>query len=164
MESMFEELRIYDIILIIGNYGAGKSRLANEYFKERKRIDRHVLRYTIKEMTGHGEKWRLEDWNEDIEGLIKHVEYDLICHFLDRNEKIIIDNTSLTKKGRARYVGYAKKYNKTIACVFLNRESSVLLQQNKEKQYPVPDHVIVQLFTRTEFPSDAEGFDKIIYA
>lgn len=161
---MFGELEIYDIILIIGNYGAGKSGLAKKYFKERKRIDRHVIRHHLKEMTEHREKWRSEDWNEDIEGLIKHIEYDLICHFLERNEKIIIDNTSLTKKGRARYVGYAKKYNKTIACIFLNRESSVLLQQNKKREYPVPDHVIVQLFTKTEFPSETEGFDKLVYA
>ena len=50
--------------------------MAKEYFKERKRIDRHVLRHNLKEMTEHGKKWMPEEWNEDIEGLIKHIEYD----------------------------------------------------------------------------------------
>ena len=101
---MFEELEIYDVILIVGNYGSGKSNLARTHFKERKRIDRHEIRHFLKEMTEHGAKWNSEDWNEDIEGLVKHIEYDVMCHYLDRNEKIIIDNTCLTMKSRRRYI------------------------------------------------------------
>lgn len=161
---MFEELEIYDIILIVGNYGSGKSRLARDHFKERKRIDRHEIRHFLKEMTEHGEKWRSEDWNEDIEGMVKHIEYDIMCHFLDRKKKIIIDNTSLTKKSRIRYIEYAKKHTKTITCIFLNREASDLLEQNRLREFPVPDHVIVQLVAKTEIPSEKEGFDRVVYA
>ena len=161
---MFDNLDKYDIVLMVGNYGSGKSGLAKNNFKERKRIDRHQIRHHLKEMTEHGERWKPEDWNEDLEGLIKHIEHDIICHFLDRNDKIIIDNTSLTVKSRKRYIECAKKYNKTIACVFLNRDSKELLQQNRIRKYPVPDHIIVQLVAKTEFPSEEEGFGAVVYA
>ena len=161
---MLEELGKYDIILIIGNYGSGKSSLAKEHFKERQRINRHEIRHHLKEMTEHGEKWSPDDWNEDIEGLVRHIEHDIICHFLEKNEKIIIDNTSLTEKGRKKYVDYTRKYNKTIACIFMKRDVSILLEQNKKKEFPVPDHIIVQLFAKTELPSVEEGFNKIVFA
>lgn len=161
---MLEELGKYDIILIIGNYGSGKSSLAKEHFKERKRINRHEIRHHLKEMTEHGKKWSPDDWNEDIEGLVRHIEHDIICHFLERNEKIIIDNTSLTEKGRKKYVDYTRKYNKIIACIFMKREVSILLEQNKKKEFPVPDHIIVQLLAKTELPSVEEGFNKVVFA
>jgi len=159
---MIEDLEKYDIILIVGNYGAGKSHLAREYFEHRKRINRLEIRYHYKEMTEHGKKWCAEDWNEETEGFIKRLEYDIIRYLLEKNEKIIIDNTSLTKKSRKRYINYARNFKKSIACIFLKRDVSVLLKQNKMGEYAVPDHIIVRLYAQTEIPSEQEGFDKVI--
>ena len=161
---MYEELQKFDIVLLVGNYGAGKSQIAKEYFEARKRVDRHELRHSLKEMTEHGKQWTPEDWNEDTEGLIKHMEHDIICHFLERNVKVIIDNTSLTKKSRKIYIEYAKRYSKSIACVFLQRDVKRLLEENRQKEYSVPDHVIVHLYAQTEVPSHEEGFDTIVFS
>ena len=158
---MYEKLSVYDVILILGNYGAGKSYIAKTYFNERKRINRLEIRHMIKSMTEHGEKWDPNEWDEDIEGLIKHIEYDVICYFLERNKRIIIDNTSLTKKSRKRYIEYAKRYKKSIACVFLKRDINYLLEQNKKRSSAVPEHIIVKLYSKTEVPSSDEGFNLI---
>ena len=160
---MFEELEKYDVIMILGNYGAGKSSLAKEHFPTRKRINRHELRQSIKEMTEYGARWDSKDWDEDIEGLIKHIEYDIICHYLEKNSKIVIDNTSVTSKSRKRYIDYARKFHKTIACIFLDLDISVLIKQNRMREYPVPDRVIVDLLSKTELPQEKEGFDKLIF-
>jgi predicted kinase len=159
---MIENLEKYDIILMIGNYGSGKSGLARELFRDRKRVDRHEIRHHLKEMTEHGVRWTPEDWDEDLEGLIKHIEYDLIVHFLEKNEKIIIDSTSLTIQSRKRYIEYARKFHKSIACIYLKRDSSVLLAENRTREFPVPETVIVNLFARTEEPSANEGFAKVV--
>jgi len=159
---MMEELSKYDILLIVGNYGAGKSQLAREHFGDRKRINRHELRYHLVEMTNHGRKWSPEDWDEELEGLVKHLETDIIQHYLERRQKIIIDNTSLTRKSRAPYVALAKKFHQTIACIFLDRDISVLLRQNRMREYAVPDHVIIQLHAKTEVPSPEEGFGRVV--
>jgi len=159
---MYEKLSIYDIILIIGNYGAGKSYIAKTYFTDRKRINRLEIRQMLKSMTEHGEKWDPNEWDEDIEGLVKHMEYDIICHFLERNQKIIIDNTSLSKKSRKRYVEYALHYKKSIACIFLNRDINYLLDQNKKRGFPVPEHVIVNLHSKVEPPTLDEGFNLVL--
>jgi predicted kinase len=162
MMNMFESLERYDIILLIGNYGAGKSDFAKQYFGNRKRIDRHVIRHGLKEMTEHGERWSVSDWDEDTEGLVKHMEHDIVCHFLERNQKLVIDNTSLTKKSRRTYVESAKRYSRSIACVYLERDVSSLIAENRKKDFPVPDHIIVQLYAQTEVPSEDEGFDKVL--
>ncbi len=159
---MLEELSKYDIILVVGNYGAGKSQLAKEYFGNRKRINRHEIRHHLVEMTGHGKKWTPTDWDEELEGLVKHIETDVIQHYLERKHKIIIDNTSLTKKSRAPYIVLARKFHQTIACVFLERDVSVLLRQNRMREYAVPDHIIIQLHAKTESPALEEGFTRVV--
>ncbi len=159
---MIEDLKKYDIVLILGNYGAGKSFLAREYFSDRKRVNRHEIRHHLKEMTEHGEKWTAEDWNEETEGFIKRLEYDIIKFFLERNERIVIDNTSVTKKSRERYINYARRFKKSIGCLFLQKDISVLLSQNKMREYPVSEHIIVRLHAKTELPTNQEGFDKVV--
>jgi predicted kinase len=113
-------------------------------------------------MTEHGARWTPEDWDEDLEGIIKRIEYDLIVHFLERDQKILIDNTSLTVKSRKRYVEHAKKFHKSIACIYLHRDSATLIEQNRSREFPVPDSVIVQHFARTEVPSVEEGFAQVL--
>ena len=159
---MIEDLHKYDIVLIVGNYGSGKSALAREYFRDRKRVDRHEIRHHLKAMLEHGARWTQEDWDEDLEGVIKRIEYDLIVHLLERNQKIIIDNTSLTVKSRKRYIEHAKKFRKSIACIYLDKDSSTLIEQNRSREFSVPDSVIVQLFARTEVPSVEEGFAQVL--
>jgi len=159
---MIEDLHRYDIVLIVGNYGSGKSSLAREYFRDRKKVDRHEIRHYLKAMTEYGARWTPEDWDEDLEGLIKRIEYDLIVHLLERDQKILIDNTSLTVKSRKRYIEHAKKFHKSIACIYLNRDSSTLIEQNRSREFPVPDSVIVQHYARTEVPSVAEGFAQVL--
>ncbi len=113
-------------------------------------------------MTEHGADWNADDWDEELEGLIKHIEYDIIVHFLQRNKKIIIDNTSLTARSRKRYIDYASKFHKSIACIFLNRGTSVLLEQNRSREFPVPEHLIVKLYAKTEIPTVGEGFAQVL--
>ena len=160
---MIKEVDKYDIILILGNYCSGKSSFAREYFSNRKRVNRHEIRYHLVEMMGHGKKWDPNQWDEDLEGLVKHMEFDVISHYLERKEPIVIDNTSLSVKSRKRYIDYAKRYRKTIACIFLNRDVSTLLEQNAMRKYAVPDHVISSLHAKTELPSEKEGFDKVVF-
>ncbi len=159
---MIEDLKKYDIVLILGNYGAGKSFLAREYFGDRKRVNRHEIRHHLKEMTEHGKKWTADDWDEELEGFIKRLEYDIIRFFLERNEQVVIDNTSVTNKSRERYINYARRFKKSIGCLFLKKDISVLLSQNKMREYAVPEHIIVRLHAKTELPTIQEGFDKVV--
>ena len=159
---MKEEFDKYDIILIVGNYGSGKSSLAKEHFPDRKRINRLEIRHYLKEMTEYGKRWKSDDWNEDIEGLIKHIENDIISYYLERKQKILIDNTSVTKKSRKRYIDCAQKFHKSIACVFLNPDISVVMKQNRMREFSVPDRIIVDLYSKIELPEQSEGFDKVM--
>jgi len=159
---VIEQFEKLDIVLILGNYAAGKSSFAREYFKNRIRINRHEIRHQLVEMTGHGEKWDPDRWDEDLEGIVKHMEFDIIAHFLERGKPIVIDNTSLFIKSRKRYIDTAKRYRKSIGCIFLKRDISTLLKQNAMRAYAVPEHIIVTLQAKIEFPSEEEGFDRVV--
>jgi predicted kinase len=162
MQDTLAEMNQYDIVLVIGNYGSGKSELARTHFRHRKRVDRHEIRHHLTEMTEHGRKWTPEDWDEDLEGLIKRIEHDLIVHFLEKGAKLLIDNTSLTVSSRKRYIQAAQRYHKSIACVFLKKDVSTLLENNRKREFPVPESAIVKGFAGTEEPTREEGFAKIL--
>ena len=66
---MYDKLKNYDIVLVIGNYGAVKSYTVKTYFSERKRINRLEMRQMLKSMTEHGKGWDPIGWDEDTEGL-----------------------------------------------------------------------------------------------
>ena len=72
------------------------------------------------------------------------------------------DNTSVTKKSRRRYIDCARKYHKIAACVFINPDISVVMKQNKMREFPVPDRIIVDLYSKIELPEQSEGFEKVM--
>jgi tRNA uridine 5-carbamoylmethylation protein Kti12 len=37
------------------------------------------------------------------------------------------------------------------------------MKQNSMREYPVPDRIIVGLYSKTEPPEEGEGFDRVIF-
>lgn len=157
MNKLFSESQV---ILICGNYNCGKSRLAHRYFPERKRINRTEIRHFLKTMFSHGDPWSQQDYSEKNEPMIKHIESTILKSLLQQNEKIIIDNTSVTVKSRARYIRETKSFGGSISCIFIQTPVETLLERNRKRDSMLrpPENVISQLHASTELPSKSEGF------
>ena len=157
MNASLEKL---DVLLICGNYATGKSTLANKYFRSWKRVNRNEIRRFLKSMMEHGAPEEEADFSPEMEHLVHHIELTIIKYLLEKNEKVLIDNTSVTRKSRKRYVQEVQRFGKSIGCVFIDAPVQLLLQRNaaRPKAERVPESVISQLHAKHEHPRKDEGF------
>lgn len=154
------EINESDIILLCGVYGAGKSEFSEQYLSKsgRMRISRTELRKHLYTMTNYGKEWTADEYNEDEEVLIKHIERKIFEHYLHKKKKILIINTFITRKSRKNFVETAKSMNKSISAIFLDTNLDECIQRNNEKVTGVSESIIRKLHLMKELPSANEGF------
>ncbi len=155
-----------DIVLICGLPGSGKSEFAMEHFNKdnRKRINRSEIRKFMFEMTSFGDKWSDNMFNEKQEYLVKYVETRIVEYFIERDQKILVDNTGITKDSRKHYIEGAKRRNKTIGMIFLNAPVKKCIQHVESKGSTINTSVISNLYASIEIPKNAreEGFNEVL--
>ncbi|PKL16057.1 MAG: hypothetical protein CVV49_18255 [Spirochaetae bacterium HGW-Spirochaetae-5] len=154
----------FDIILVCGLPGAGKSHFSRREFmdKGRKRINRKEIRRLLYEMTNFGERWSEQDFSSVDEHLVKHTERKIIEHLLGSGEKILVDNTSVTTDSRKLYARIAERMNKSAGVIFLDTAVSVCMERNRHIDDPAPESVISKLAASKSLPVKSEGFKGIL--
>jgi len=159
-----EKFKTYNIVLLCGLYGAGKTEFANMYFKNSGlyRISRLELRKLMYEMTHFGEPWAAEKFNEEDDVLAKHVERKITEHFIQNKRNVLIINTFMTKKSRQRFISIAKENKKTIGAIFLDTPLEKCIEQSKRLSLNIPEYVIRQLHSKKELPTKLEGFNDVL--
>ena len=103
-----------EIILVCGLPGSGKSHFARTHFLQsgRKRVNRKEIRRLLFEMTNFGQKWSEKDFAASDEFLVKHVERKIVEHLLQNHQKLLIDNTSVSRESRKGYLSIAHQHGK----------------------------------------------------
>ncbi len=159
--TKFDDL---SIILLCGLYGSGKTEFASKHFKDknRSRISRSEIRKYMYEMTHFGKKWLPEDFNDENEALVKHIERKMVEHYLFNKQKVLLVNTFITKKSRRWFIEMAKGMNKSIGAIFLERPLEQCLARNEQNLIVVPRDVVTRLFNKIEPPEKSEGFNETI--
>lgn len=149
-----------DVVIICGLPGSGKSFFAANYFKSRnfKRINRVEIRKLLHTMINFGDQYDSEIFDEESEHLVKHVERKILEDLAFHRNKVLIDNSSVTRASRKTYIDIAKHLHKTIGVIFLNTPIKVCMQRNREREDPIPEQVISKLFANIEEPATSEGF------
>lgn len=158
-----EELFYLDIVLICGLPACGKSQFAKTYFKpqEFKRINRKEIRRMLYEMTTFEDKWSEKEFSSVDEGLVKQIERKLLENLLQNEQKVLIDNTSVSTVSRKSYIQIAQQFRKTIGVVFMNTPVQVCMERNRKKADPVPERIIANLAAAIELPDYREGFKEV---
>ena len=162
---VLEQLRKSDIILLCGLPGSGKSHFARKYFKKtgRKRINRKEIRKYLYEMFSFNDEWKEEYFCDNQEILVKYIEKKILEHLLFNNEKVLIDNISVSEKSRVDYINMAAKMKKSISAVYINTDMAVCMERNRtrDKSDAVPESLIANLSARAVFPEKREGFSEV---
>ena len=150
-----------ELIILIGNIGAGKSTLAKGYVEQGYVIiARDALRYGI-----GGGKYI---FNLDYEPLVFATELYMFKKFVDIGVKIAIDEIGISKEMRKRYIHYAKRAGYNITAVVLKKlskkESVDRRMQNPHGQFDrkIWDIIWEKFDKLYEFPTKKEGFNTII--
>jgi predicted kinase len=153
-----------DIVVVCGLPASGKSHFAGAHFSGtgRLRVNRKELRRLLFEMTHFGQKWSEKDFASSDEFLVKHVERKIIEHFLQNHQKLLIDNTSMSRESRKSYLTIARQAGKSIGVIFLDIPVARCLERNRTREDSIPERVISQLEAEKELPDIAEGYKEAI--
>ena len=152
------------MILVAGLPGSGKSWFARDFFSvvNRLRINRKEIRKSLFEMTHFGEAWQESKYEEKNEYLVKHVEKKILEQLLTNNEKILIDNHSVTVESRKTYIDSALAAKKTVGIIFMHTPVQECMKRNLSRPDAVPPMVISNLYSSLVLPTRAEGFREIL--
>ncbi|MBN1686995.1 MAG: ATP-binding protein [Spirochaetales bacterium] len=153
-----------NIILVCGLPGSGKSHFSKKYFQDtdRRRINRKEIRRHLYEMLNFGRTWSEDKFNETDEFLVKHVERKTIEHLLQARQRLLVDNTSVTRSSRQAYVSLAQRMHCSIGVVFLNTPVKLCLERNAQQADSVPGLAVTNLAAALELPTENEGFREIV--
>ena len=123
---------------MIGIPGSGKTTLSKKLFSEHKHVSLDEIRH-------HD----------------RGTEYALIERCLREGHSVVVDDTNLIKKIRAKHIMLAKRYGAKVNAVFLDLPIDTILAQNSKREDSLPESALFKRGKELERPSEDEGFDFI---
>ena len=146
------------LVVLSGVPGSGKSYFSNAL---RENKERHV--YVIssdqirKDITGDQ-----RDMSQDE--LVWKIFYSLVKTYSDdKNGIVILDATNAKKEYRIGNIKPFKDLYDEIDLVCFQIDKELVLKQNKEREFPIPEDALLKLIDAFEVPDDEEKafFDHI---
>ncbi len=150
-----------DLILICGIPASGKTYLAKNRYRNRIRLNRDDIRFSHKQMISYGQMWTQSDFDSELERIFSDYEIGLLQYHLQRGQKIVVDNTNVTRTRRKPYIETAKTLGKTIGILFFNSPIELCLERNQNRENVIPEPVIRKYSDDIELPHIDEGFDVV---
>lgn len=146
------------LIVLSGVPGSGKS-----YFSDALRKDKEKHVYIIssdqirKEICGNQ-----QDLSQDK--LVWKIFYSLVKTYSEDKEGIVIlDATNAKREYRIDNIAPYKNLYDEVDLVCFHIEKNLVLKQNKEREFPIPEDALLRLIDAFEMPGEAEEefFDHI---
>jgi predicted kinase len=75
---------------------------------------------------------------------------------LRKKQDCVINNTSITRRMRDKWLSIAKNYKASSVCHYIEPPKATLLTQNRNREYPIPERAIEGLFKILEIPHPLE--------
>ncbi len=89
----------------------------------------------------------------------------LLAACLEAKQPFVIDNTNLTRQGRAGYISQAKAAGFSVTGYYFKSALQAALERNRQRSGKalIPEKGIFSAHRKLELPSFDEGFDRLFY-
>jgi predicted kinase len=89
----------------------------------------------------------------------------LLAACLEAKQPFVIDNTNLTRQGRAGYISQAKAAGFSVIGYYFKSALKAALERNRQRSGKalIPEKGIISAYRKLELPSFDEGFDQLYY-
>jgi predicted kinase len=89
----------------------------------------------------------------------------LLAACLEAKQPFVIDNTNLTRQGRAAYISQAKAAGFRVTGYYFNSALQAALERNRRRSGKslIPEKGILGAYRKLELPNFDEGFDQLFY-
>ena len=89
----------------------------------------------------------------------------LLAACLEAKQPFVIDNTNLTRQGRAGYISQAKVAGFSVTGYYFKSTLKAALERNRQRSGTalIPEKGIISAYRKLELPSFDEGFDRLFY-
>lgn len=108
---------------------------------------------------------RKEMFHVDYDPIVEEGVWNIFFHQLEsalRDKKtVIVDNTNVTRSGRALILNMAKRYDVPVVAYWFNVPLEECLKRNQQRERKVPEQMIHTLHRMYEEPTLEEGFQEI---
>lgn len=141
------------LIMMVGLVGSGKSTYAEKLALQENAII-HSSDKLREEMFGSVDENSKND--ELFITLHRRIKNDLI-----EGKNVIFDATNISYKRRMAFLNELKKIDCTKICYMIATTYEKCLEQNKNRERKVPEHVIKKMYLNFDVPAYFEGWDQI---
>jgi tRNA uridine 5-carbamoylmethylation protein Kti12 len=137
-----EEPMSINLIVFCGIPASGKTTLSKQLTKQY-----NANRYSFDEM-----------------GCLRHKELiPHILHSLIEGNNTIVDSTYTLRRARTDLLEAIKDINCKKTLISMSTPLDECIRRNKQRKYPVPQHLIETISSSMQPPSIDEGWDEILY-
>lgn len=143
---------ICEVILMSGLPGSGK-----DYFVK------HHLNLPVISLDDLRRKYKIKSEDKYGTGFIIQVAKEKAREFLRKKQSFIWNATNITKQIREQLIGLFRSYNASVKIVYLEVDYQKLLEQNINREYPIPNDVLEKFINKLEIPNTTEAHDVEYY-
>ncbi|WP_196894478.1 AAA family ATPase [Aureivirga marina] len=137
----------FEVIILSALPGSGKDFFITNNFKEIPMLSldeirrKHKVSPTDKKKNG----WVIQEGKEQAK------------QFLRKKKTFVFNATNLTKEMRGKWISLCKDYNAKVRIIYIEVPYKKLLNQNKNREFPIPENVLEKLISKVEIPSFEEA-------
>jgi predicted kinase len=144
----FDDTR-FEVFMLSAVPGSGKDTYIRNYLKE----------YPVVSLDDIRRKLKIDPTDSRGNGRVVQQAKEEAKTFMRTGKSFVWNATNTTKTMREQLIRLFTSYGGMVTIIYIEVPYKLLLKQNSERDYPVPENVLSRIIERLEVPSPAEAHE-----